>query len=319
MCDGKLIRETGARIKRALQFLIGISILTVSFTPADETPVACNNKPTPEIATYYSDDIPQDMENTIWLAPRDRPRALAIVVHGLNLKPSRMNTIASELNKMGILVLRVSLTGHRGDLEKLKHVERSDWLNDLLQAYRITSERAEKLYVPIYYIGYSLGCPVVLDLVGTHKEVSFDKAVFFAPAISLKNYTHIIKLGNLLGKTAVIPGKTPPQYRVNNGTPVAAYNTLFEHINQINSTEFNRLNFDTLIFLDPKDELVSFKSLQRLILKEGLDKWDLLRIKSENKSTIDNYHHLMIDHDTAGDEAWCFIIDRMSEHLSYEK
>jgi alpha-beta hydrolase superfamily lysophospholipase len=299
--------------------LIGFSIPIVTSVTADETAKTADIRTDPYIDTYYSDEVPSGTEDTIWLVPRTATRAVAVVVHGLNLKPSRMDTIASELNKRGILVMRVSLTGHGGDISKFKHVKRSDWLNDLFRAYLIASETAKNLNVPLFYIGYSLGCPAVLDLICTEKDVSFDKAVFFAPAISLKVYTHLIRLGNLFGKTAVIPGRTPAPYRVNNGTPVAAYNALFEHIKSIKSNSSERLNFDILIFLDPKDELVSFKALQRFILNEGFDRWCLVSINTEDKYTTDSYHHLMIDPDTAGNEAWHAIIDQMSEHLSSEK
>ncbi len=306
------------------KLLMGISLtLLPAFIGVS---LSAGNKPPPAVyprfpaaATYYTDNIPSGIEDTIWVAPRSTPGAAAVVVHGLNLKPSRMNAIVSELNKKNILVLRVSLTGHRGDLEEFKRVERSDWLLDLLQAYRIASERAESLGVPLYYVGYSLGCPVVLDLMTSHKEVSFDKAVFFAPAIALRSYTHLIKLGNIFGKTAVIPGRTPRPYRVNFGTPVSAYNALFQHINKISSKGYGRLNIETLIFLDPKDELVSHKALQRLIFNERLDKWRLVSISTGRNSSGDKYHHLMIDPDTAGEEAWSTIIGLMSEHLSYKK
>ena len=178
--------------------------------------ISAGNKPAPAVnlqlkptAAFYADTIPSVIEDTIWVAPRSMPGAVAVVVHGLNLKPSRMNAIVSELNKKNILVLRVSLTGHRGDLKEFKLVERSDWLNDLLHAHRIASQKAESSGVPLYYVGYSLGCPVVLDLMASNKEITFDKAVYFAPAIALRRYTHLIKTGNIFGKIAVIPGRTP--------------------------------------------------------------------------------------------------------------
>jgi alpha-beta hydrolase superfamily lysophospholipase len=306
------------RLLQAIPLALLPALMGVSISAGTKTAPAVHPR-FPAAATYYTDNIPLGIEDTIWVAPRSIPGAAAVVVHGLNLKPSRMNDIVSELNKKNILVLRVSLTGHRGDLKEFKRVERSDWLIDLLHAYRIALEKAESLGIPLYFVGYSLGCPVVLDLMISHKEVSFDKTVFFAPAIALRNYTHLIKLFNIFGKTAVIPGRTPHQYRANFGTPVSAYNALFQHINKINSTGYGRLNIETLIFLDPKDELVSHKALQRLIFSERLDKWHFISISTDLKNPGNKYHHLMIDPDTAGEEAWNTIIDLMSEHLGYQK
>jgi len=45
-------------------------------------------------------------------SPLKRRRGVALVVHGLNLKPERMGPIIRDLNKAGIDALNVSLHGH---------------------------------------------------------------------------------------------------------------------------------------------------------------------------------------------------------------
>ncbi|MBI4425840.1 MAG: hypothetical protein HY554_19070 [Elusimicrobia bacterium] len=54
-----------------------------------------------------------------WL-PAERPRAVALVVHGLNFAPQRMGSIALFLRDRGVTVVRVALEGHRGDPERMK-------------------------------------------------------------------------------------------------------------------------------------------------------------------------------------------------------
>ena len=48
-----------------------------------------------------------------WITPAPVPeRAVALLVHGLNLRPSRMQPLAQALAQQGIRVLRVTLHGH---------------------------------------------------------------------------------------------------------------------------------------------------------------------------------------------------------------
>ena len=40
------------------------------------------------------------------------PRGVALVIHGLNLKPERMQPLANELRRWGITVVLCALRGH---------------------------------------------------------------------------------------------------------------------------------------------------------------------------------------------------------------
>ena len=50
------------------------------------------------------------------------PRGVVLVIHGLEIRPSRMNDIGNTLADSGFDVLRVALSGHRGSLKEMRKV-----------------------------------------------------------------------------------------------------------------------------------------------------------------------------------------------------
>src|SRR5271157_3010841 len=75
-----------------------------------------------------------------------KTRGVALVVHGLNLRPERMESIITELNDTGIDVLNLSLRGHGNNylknmnicsdgarLESFRTVTYSLWLNEIYE------------------------------------------------------------------------------------------------------------------------------------------------------------------------------------------
>ena len=79
---------------------------------------------------------------------REETKGVALVIHGLNLRPDKMQTIISVLTGSGIDVLRLSLRGHgenythhadideeQARLEAFKAVSFPLWLNEAYLAY----------------------------------------------------------------------------------------------------------------------------------------------------------------------------------------
>lgn len=257
-------------------------------------------------------------EVTQWFYAAEKKEAVTLVVHGLNVKPSKMNAIVSDLQGMNFDVLRVSLAGHRGSLAEFKQVTRRRWLDDFYKAYRSASERAKQLGVPLHLVAFSLGAAVAEDLMNLNlpTPVVFDRVVLFAPALTVHWYTNSIRLLRVLGQSAVIPSMNLPDYRANEGTSMAAYTALFDSIHKLRQSGYKRSNVPTLVFLDPGDELVSYRGTTALKQSFGLDRWEIIPITNKGSRLPKTYHHLIIDSDVVGSEQWRSMQRMIREHFA---
>jgi esterase/lipase len=260
-------------------------------------------------------------ERLLWFkSPQQPPKSVALVVHGLNVKPSKMNAIARSLNEEGHDVLRVGLSGHLGDEKEFKKVTRNIWLKDLHQAYCLARQAADEKKLPLHFIGYSLGALLNTDLMNTHPEagVKYDRMVLFAPAIAIRSITRIVEALNVFGSDYVLFSMANKDYRANpGGTPVAAYNALFKGIEKISKSGIKQNNTPTLIIIDPDDELISFSGVKALMTENHLNSWKLMAI-SNFDSEIDEgkFHHFIIDEKSLGLFEWKYVQTAMLHHLA---
>jgi len=310
----KLRNSLIAMVKRSV---ICIFLLLISYSSVAGNGPACDHDPAETFPSFSAENIPSHIDDTLWVAPSASPAAVALVVHGFNVKPSKMNAIVSGLVKKDILVLRACLTGHGGDREKLDSIEPSVWLNDLYYYYCMVKERAEPQGLPVIFTGFSLGCLAVVDLVAVREDVYFDRFIWFAPALTLRRYTHLIKLGRVFGKRLVIPSKTPGNYHAYDGVPIAAYDALFALVRYFRRTGYKKLHFPALIFIDPEDEFVSYRRLNALIRDYGLESWEVIRVSNEASRLLHPFHHLIIDADAVGPGQWLAIQRYIDEYLDF--
>ena len=274
------------------------------------------------ILTFVQVTLASEFSSSIWFkSSHFPPQSISIVIHGLNLKPEKMNSIAEVLNDGGSDVLRVSLKGHTGNEEEFKKVTRNDWIKDLLEAYREAREKADGLGVPLYFVGYSLGALINLDMMNSYPEarIEYDRMILFAPASAVKKTTYLIKAFHLFGSKYVVPSAANENYRANkNGTPLAAYDALFGSISRLKKSGINQPNIPTLIMVDPKDELVSEKGLRSMIEKNQLSEWKIFKIQKQDPQLKSNYHHLIIDEASVGVDEWTIIKNNIREHLDLQ-
>ena len=267
---------------------------------------------------------------THWYASR-RPgeiKGVALVIHGLNLRPAKMQSIISTLTEAGIEVLGVSLRGH-GDnfshragvaedqarLEAFKAVSYPLWFNEAYLAYTAVQKRAADKNVPLFFVGFSLGGLVGLDLFASQADVRYDRMVLFAPAIKLHAFHYLARLFSPFPRI-VIPSLAPDDYLSNKqGTPVAAYNALFEGLRQFENHANPQINVPTLIFIDPDDEFIPLGSLRAFIEKEKLDRWELYIVEKEAAADQGFFHHHIIDEDSTGKSVWHEMMKTAIGHL----
>ena len=249
------------------------------------------------------------------LADRD-VAGVTLLIHGLNTKPDKMRSIASELNGMKQDVLLVKLTGHDKDLAAFRQVTREKFLNDVEEAAKRASEESRGKVKSLNLVAFSLGGLVAIDLV-SEGRAAFDRMVLLAPALAIRGRSYLIKIFVPFGRGFLVPSLSPEDYRANSGTSIAAYLALFESLAAIQATPLLKGNVPTLVFVDPDDELVSVGKLSELIRDKVLTEWHLETITASGSTVRPMYHHLIIDEPTLGSVPWRAMIEKIRRHLAH--
>jgi alpha-beta hydrolase superfamily lysophospholipase len=259
-------------------------------------------------------------------------KGIALVIHGLNLRPDRMQPIISELNGAGIDVLGLSLRGH-GDnyshskgidedqarLESFKTVSYQVWMNEAYLAFLQLKERGAQKRVPLFLTAFSLGGLIGLELFASHPDVRFDKQVLFAPAIRLHATIYLERLLAPFPRL-VIPSMAPATYLANTkGTPIAAYNAMFDGLDQFNQNAGHRLNVPTLVFIDEQDEFIPLKKLQQLLEEKKWNQWQLYIVEKDNTARKDSFNHHITDAASTGKIVWKKMMKALVDHLRDHK
>jgi alpha-beta hydrolase superfamily lysophospholipase len=260
-----------------------------------------------------------------------KPTGVALIIHGLNCRPSRMIRIANMLVAQGIECLNLSLSGHgcedddsssdretqdRRRLEVFKSVSRSLWLSEARAAYEIARERADDRGVPLILVGFSLGAAVGSDLAsGPRSDICFEGMILFAPAFSVHWYTRFLRFLAPFPRLT-LKSLSPKDYAANPGTPIAAYNALFKSIAALRNRQARQRAVDALIFIDPKDELVSYRKLRALCEGPGTGRWTLVDTPKSLRKGRRDYHHLIIDEPSLGSEGWSDVIRHVKQFLA---
>ena len=253
---------------------------------------------------------------------------VALVVHGLNLKPERMQSIIAELNDAGIDVLNLSLLGHGNNylkninlstdearLASFRTVSYGLWLDEIYNAYLKVRERASKKNVPVFFVGYSIGGLMGCNLILFHTDVFFNRMVLLAPALNITVESYLLK-AMMPFPNIVIDSLSPTYYRANKGTPMAAYKALFEAVDHFTNNVNAKLNKPTLIFIDENDEFVSCSKLNEMITWWNLDHWQIQIVQKDNNVGEKVSHHLIIDRDSVGKQMWQQMKKTIKRHLS---
>ncbi len=259
-----------------------------------------------------------DSETTQIFVPLSTPpRAVAVVLHGLNNKASSTNEIARDLAKGGIIAVRGGLSGHRGDIKNLRIVNRTTWLQDVHNSWCLAEELARPENLPIVAVGFSLGALMLSDLSSTseYEGVKFSRAVFYAPAISVRFHTFLLRLLSPF-PGIVIPSANLLELRASpSGTPISAYNALFDSINSVERFGLSKLPFPTYVFMDPKDELVSDSGMKELVASRPGKDWQLHEVRAGPDTTLRASHHAIFESRLIGKTAWTDMMNKSVEFL----
>jgi esterase/lipase len=228
-------------------------------------------------------------------------KGIIIIVHGLNTNPLKMGddntngTLVKLFLDAGYHVYRVILPGHGGTIEEMKKANAQDWINSAIMQYR---EAAEIVYE---------------NLINYEENVEFAGIILFAPAIAIKRTARagIFVSDIFLAASAIIKSRAPIEYRAQKGVSISAYNALFELEDNLYKNEFKNCNIPTLIFIDPKDELINISKLQKSITNYNLSNWNIVTVSNTGNEIKPNYHHLIIDNKCVSSETWDIIKEKI--------
>jgi len=259
-------------------------------------------------------------------------KGVALVIHGLNLRPDRMQPVISKLTESGIDVLGLSLRGHgenhthsngidedQARLEAFKNVSYQLWMNEAYLAYLQLKERGEEKGVPLFLTAFSLGGLIGLDLFASNADVQFDRLALFAPAIRLHATIYLERVLSPFPRL-VVPSMAPKTYLANKkGTPIAAYNALFDGLNRFNKKAGQKLNVPTLILIDEQDEFIPLGKLKELVEEKRWNQWQFYIVEKDKSAQDETFYHHIIDAASTGENVWQDMMAATTKHLLEDK
>lgn len=248
-------------------------------------------------------------------------KGAALLIHGLNLKPGAMAAISRRLSAAGIDVLQVTLSGHDtkslSDMERIEEFRRASytlWRSEVAAAYVELADYANDHQLPKYLVAYSIGALLGADLlIDAEPAVAYDKMVLLSPALSLRATSQLLRPFSLF-PDLIMPSFSPSVYHANWGTPMAAYNALYDGLHHFEKGASNQLNIPSLIVIDKGDELVSAHGIEGFIESHQLTQWQFSTVR-KGSDAMTWYHHLLIDELTLGRAAWNDMMQQIEDFL----
>ncbi len=236
---------------------------------------------------------------------KSNAKSLVLLGHGVNLNPEKMNDLLEELNLLGHDVVKIALAGHRpGETQMI--CSSSLWTDEFLQSFNFCKEISIKKSYPLNFVGYSLSALIALNL-EIQKLVQFDKKIFLAPALELKQITKVMKLMtkiNYLGKLPVMPDEN---------LHINSFKALFELQEDFQKNKENTPNTKTLVMTRKSDEVISYENTLKLINKYSLNSWTLKELDNSKKVKV---QHFCFDKNCMNDSQWNNMIKDFSNFFN---
>jgi pimeloyl-ACP methyl ester carboxylesterase len=336
-----ILKANAMRPKLAVVALLGL-VLTMSSIFRDESSGGLNpegqkrfasvpgSAASPETAEHDGIKHQSDDHSIRWFYSETpgELKGVALVIHGLNLRPDRMQPLISTLTGAGIDVLGLSLRGHGENfhhgngvdedtarLDAFKNASFQLWMNEAYLAYLQLKERGREKGVPLFLAAFSLGGLIGLDLFAANADVEFDKVVLLAPAIRLHAPVYLERVLSPFPRL-VIPSMAPKAYLANKkGTPIAAYNALFDALDRFDDTAGQKLNVPTLIFIDERDEFIPLEKLEKLVEEKRWHRWTFYIVAKDASVRDKPFYHHIIDASSVGKTVWRDMMAAAVSHL----
>lgn len=165
----------------------------------------------------------QRMDNPLQItSPKGEILGYALVVHGLNTRPTAMQPWVAALLAAGIHVTLVILTGHeepqpdesnekkQARRHAFRAATRERWHTDIMHGYHALQQAAPK-ESPRFFVGYSLGGVLGVELI-QQGRLHFDSMLLLAPALAMHRRNGILRWLPL-PRGSLLPSVMPRRFR----------------------------------------------------------------------------------------------------------
>ena len=259
---------------------------------------------------YNSESKARESAADLWFPPRGtKVKGVVVVSHGLNLLPARMDELAQELAEAGYEVFRPAFAGHHGKNEFYLSVRAAHWEQDAREIYALAKARAEAKKVTLSLVAFSFSAAVFHAL---REELPFHRRIYLAPALALKTWFPVVEamarcLPRLRYRSMNLRG-----YFANpiGGTKsVTALGHFYRR-----SSRGAAPKEPVLIWVDPEDELVSYRGLRKLAGKHP--DWRLEKLSVAGSTLARPYHHLVVTQEALGAKEWRRLVDGSLDFLA---
>ena len=213
---------------------------------------------------------------------RKASKTAVVVVHGFTANPLETRTLAGKINAAGHTVVGVCLFGHGTTPQDLERRNRHEWVQGVMQGYRVAAGLADKVVL----VGFSTGGVLTLTLAGDHPlphlagiaSISSplrvkDKAIHLLPILMpvLGILKRFFSLPDTLRFYPTLEPKEGVNYPVK---PVTSLNELRLLMKEL-PAKLSNINVPVLLLQGEKDEVVepsSVEDLQKGLVKAACEK-----------------------------------------------
>lgn len=233
-----------------------------------------------------------------WFPAEGRARGVVVVTHGMNMQPSCMDALATEMARQGFEVYRPAFSGHCAGHGDYLRVTAADWEADARRVHRAAALKAEALKKPLYLLAYSFTSLIFQTM---SKELPFSKRAYLAPPFATKFWYPALRW---------IAGRFP-DFSYGTFNPHCAANPRSSGRSLLALEEFMKKWRDgqggddpapLLAFAEPADELVSFEGVKAEAAAHG--NWRVEAISNKGHTLPKTYHHLIVDEASLGANEW---------------
>lgn len=243
------------------------------------------------------------------------PKGIVLTVHGQNLDPAKMDSIGARLNQSGYDIYRVAMTGSRGNYEEALTVTREVWLEDLRRAFQETQRWRANKDLPVYCVGFSMG-GLMLVAAQVNQAIQCDKFVLLSPALVPNMPSWLVTMAEkIIPANFKFPTAVPVEYRRHDHFLIHPNKIIFDIAKEMAESSLAVANIPTLVMMDPRDELVSYRGLELLAQTKELNNWKFQTISTDNTELAQPVRHLIVDKTALGQAEWDRMIILMLAHL----
>ena len=240
------------------------------------------------------------MQHERWFQSQGAVRGVAIVTHGMNLRPERMEDFARFLASIGYDALCPAFTGHAGSNKEYLEVKAESWEADARRFHALAAERARAAGgVPLVLVAYSFTAAVFQAMA---EELRFDRRIYLAPALATKSwYRGVIWFAETF-RGFTYPSMNMKEYQVHPRSGSLPFVALDHFLTRWVKAERRAEAAPTLILMDPKDELLSYPRI--MAYADERPHWRVERVSVAGSTLPRKFHHLIVDEPSLGAEEW---------------